>query len=45
MKMAGCVRELYFAVDANGTASEAKFGWCATGTTNRVFTYERTNTQ
>jgi len=45
MKMDGCTRDPYFAVDANGTASEEKFGWSVTGTTNRVFTFERTNSQ
>ena len=37
-----CTTDQHFAVDVNGTTTEAKFDWFATATTNRVFNYGRT---
>jgi hypothetical protein len=40
-----CNTNQYFSVLPGGTATEGKFGWYTTVTTNRDFTYGRTNTQ
>ena len=37
-----CTTDQHFAVDVNGTATESKFDWFATATTNRVINYGRT---
>ncbi len=41
-EMVFCNTDQHFAVDVNGTATESKFDWFATATTNRVFNYGRT---